>query len=191
MSLSWRKAICKTVRKAKQNDGKNCSSLNESLIATLSEGTFFVSSDYARVHSKFILMSRALFFLFVVLCVSPSILSGHTAKKIARAPDPAYSSALAAVNRFLHAWQTQDHETGIMMLTDSARQQVSRKQLQDFFSPNGDAAFEIRRGHRLSSGEYAFPVVLFGSSSDEPQPRTREIVIVKSGKDDWAVGKLP
>lgn len=77
------------------------------------------------------------------------------------------------------------------MLTDSARQQVSREQLQEFFSPNGDAAFEIRRGHRLSSGEYAFPVVLFGSSSDEPQPRTREIVIVKSGKDDWAVGKLP
>jgi hypothetical protein len=104
--------------------------------------------------------------------------------------DPAYGAALAAANRFLHAWQTQDHETGIMMLTDSARQHVSRDQLQEFFSSGPDAAFEIQRGKRLDTAEYVFPVVLFDSSSS-PRPHVCKIVVVKAGKDDWVVDKLP
>jgi hypothetical protein len=104
--------------------------------------------------------------------------------------DPAYGVALAAANRFLHAWQTQDHETGIMMLTDSARQHVSRDQLQEFFSSGPDAAFEIQRGKRLNVAEYSFPVVLFNPSSS-PRPHVCKIVVVKAGKDDWVVDKLP
>src|SRR5262252_2135534 len=79
-------------------------------------------------------------------------------------PDSSYGSALKSANRFLHAWQTQDQETGILMLTDRAREQASSDQLQEFFSPGGDAAYEIQRGRRVKSGEYAFPVVLFGGS---------------------------
>lgn len=104
--------------------------------------------------------------------------------------DPSYGPALAAANRFLHAWQTQDHETGIMMLTDSARQHASREQLQDFFSSGPEAAFEIQRGKRLNAAEYSFPVVLLNPSSS-PSPHVCKIVVVKAGKDDWAVGKLP
>ena len=104
--------------------------------------------------------------------------------------DPAYGAALAAANRFLHAWQTQDHETGIMMLSDSAREHASRDQLQEFFSSGPEAAFEIQRGKRLNADEYSFPVVLF-NPSNSPRPHICRIVIVKAGKDDWAVDRLP
>jgi len=104
--------------------------------------------------------------------------------------DPAYSSALAAANRFLHAWQNEDHETGIVMLADSARQNMSADLLQTFFSPGPDAAYEIAHGQRLKAGEYAFPLVLFGLS-EGPRPRNCKLVVIRVGKSDWAVEKLP
>jgi len=111
-------------------------------------------------------------------------------KSISPAADPAYAAALAAANRFLHAWQTQDHETGIMMLTDAAREHASRERLQEFFSPSPDAAFEIQRG-KLVNGEYVFPVVLFGLSESDAHAHAGSVVITKMGKGDWAVDKLP
>src|SRR5207244_10178414 len=94
--------------------------------------------------------------------------------------DPAYGSALAAANRFLHAWQNEDHETGIVMLADSARQNVSADLLQTFFSPGPDAAYEIAHGQRLKAGEYAFPLVLFGLS-EGPRPRSCKLVVIRVG----------
>src|SRR5215471_9433870 len=91
----------------------------------------------------------------LVFLVAPSSPARSSRDSIAAA-DPSYRAALAAANRFLHAWQTQDHETGIMMLTDAAREQVSRERLQDFFSTGPDAAFEIQRGKHVN-GEYVFP----------------------------------
>lgn len=113
-----------------------------------------------------------------------------SSKNISAAVDPAYTAALAAANRFLHAWQTQDHETGIMMLTDAAREHASRERLQEFFSPGADAAFEIQRGKHVN-GEYVFPVVLFGSSESDAHAHVGSVVITKLGKEDWAVDKLP
>jgi hypothetical protein len=133
-----------------------------------------------------------LLLLFFILCsISLARVPKNSSRLINSAySDPAYGPALAAANRFLHAWQTQDHETGIMMLTDSAREHASREQLQEFFSSGPEAAFEIQRGKRLDAAEYAFPVVLFDQSSS-PRPHVCRIVVVKAGKDDWAVDKLP
>jgi hypothetical protein len=133
-----------------------------------------------------------LLLLFFILCsISLARVPKNSSRLINSAySDPAYGPALAAANRFLHAWQTQDHETGIMMLTDSAREHASREQLQEFFSSGPEAAFEIQRGKRLDTAEYVFPVVLFDQSSS-PRPHVRRIVVVKAGKDDWAVDKLP
>jgi hypothetical protein len=78
-----------------------------------------------------------------------------------------------------------------MMLSDGARQRVSADQLQDFFSPTASAAFEIEHGKRLNQGEYAFPVVLFGLSGSPDRAHVCKIVVVRAGKDDWAVEKLP
>ena len=131
--------------------------------------------------------------VLLVICLSASLpLRAHSARHSARrvASDPAYSQALAAANRFLHAWQTQDHEAGIMMLSDAARQQVSPETLQDFFTPAADAAFEIQHGQRLSARAYSFPVVLFGLPGTGRAHSSR-IVVSKVGKDDWAVEKLP
>jgi hypothetical protein len=128
------------------------------------------------------------FLLFFSIC---PISSGHTRKNTSRAIDPLYGSALAAANRFLHAWQAEDHETGIMMLSDSARQHVSPDRLQSFFSPGPDAAFEIARGKRVSSAAYKFPVVLFDASGTPAHRHACTVIVIHSGKDEWIVDRLP
>jgi len=126
--------------------------------------------------------------LFLSIC-PVSFASRH--KNASRAIDPSYGSALAAANRFLHAWQAEDHETGIMMLSDSARQHVSPDHLQTFFSPGPDAAFEIARGKRVNSAAYEFPVVLFGASGTPAHRHNCKVIVTRSGKDEWTVDRLP
>lgn len=77
-----------------------------------------------------------------------------------------------------------------MMLTDAARQQASSEKLQEFFSPGDHAAYEIERGRRVNGGEYIFPVVLFGTTQNA-HPRACRLMIMRTGKDDWAVNRLP
>ena len=132
----------------------------------------------------------ALLIVCTILFFTPAIPS-RVQKTTSRASDDSYSSALAAANRFLHAWQTEDHETGLMMLTDSARQHTTGARLKQFFSSGSQAAFEIRHGRRLSPGEYVFPVVLFGLSEPPSRPHTSKIIITKVGDDDWAIDRLP
>jgi hypothetical protein len=120
---------------------------------------------------------------------------GATKGKPSLAPrfDPAYISALAAANRFLQAWQNQDHETGLLMLTDGAKQHSSEDYLEGFFSSGFDTAYEIARGKKLEAGRYAFPITLFGSHSNASRQHRQktEIVVVRAGKDEWAIDKLP
>jgi hypothetical protein len=129
--------------------------------------------------------------LFLVAVLVPSASFARIHKSSQRAADPAYGPALAAANRFLHAWQTQDHETGLMMLTDAAREHASREQLQEFFLSGPQAAFEIERGKRVNAAEYVFPAVLFDESVPAHKPHACRIVVVKAGKDDWSVDRLP
>jgi len=132
-----------------------------------------------------------LFRVIICLCFLTPTLHSRTVRHSSRAMlDPAYNSALAAANRFLHAWQIPDHEAGILMLADSGRQGASPESLQAFFSPGPDAAYEIAHGERVKPGEYEFPLVLFGASAD-PHPRWCKLLIVRTGKSDWAVKKLP
>jgi hypothetical protein len=137
-------------------------------------------------------MRRRITFTVLCCCLFASTLLAHPSKHARHAAaDPSYSAALATANRFLHAWQTQDHETGIMMLSDAARQQVSPERLQEFFSPDGSAAFEIEHGKRLNAGEYVFPIALFGLTGSRDHAQICRIVVTRAGKDDWAVDKLP
>ena len=77
------------------------------------------------------------------------------------------------------------------MLSDSAREHATGEQLQEFFSPGPQAAYEISRGKRVSAGTYEFPVVLFGSSRDLTRPHLATVILRSDGKNDWAVDKLP
>lgn len=107
------------------------------------------------------------------------------------AADSDYVSALAAANHFLHAWQNQDREIGLAMLSDAVKNTSSEDSLQTFFSPGGEAAYEISHGKKLKRGAYLFPVSLFASEFKSAHPHTSEIVVVQTSKDDWAIDKLP
>ena len=116
--------------------------------------------------------------------------------KPAAAPDADYVAALATANRFLHAWQTQDHEAGLLLLTDAAKKQTSEDRLEMFFSSSGSSreGFEINHGKRLKAGRYQFPVALWQivpGKDRKPHPHFSEIIVVRTGKDEWAIDKLP
>lgn len=134
-------------------------------------------------------MKRALISI-VLLYAFCGISFGHTHRSVKHTFDPSYCSALATANLFLHAWQSEDHETGIVMLSDFARQRTSPEQLQEFFSPGPDAAYEIARGKRIKSGSYIFPVVLFSNTAHSHRLTTK-IVVMRDGKSEWSVANLP
>jgi hypothetical protein len=135
-------------------------------------------------------MRRAVIFFILILGICPRSFP-HSRKTVHHSVDPLYGSALAAANRFLRAWQDQDQETGIMMLSDTARQSLSPDKLQSFFSPGPDAAYEIARGRRVNSAVYEFPVVLFGASAASSRPHVCTVIVTRSGKSDWTIDKLP
>ena len=114
---------------------------------------------------------------------------GHSAKQ-APLSDPGYVFALGAANRFLHAWQTGDLETGMVLLSDSVRRSHDAGSLEQFFFSGSDRAFEIGRGKR-HPGRYRFPVCLVTKSGDGLHRTFSEIILVNTGKNDWAVDKLP
>jgi hypothetical protein len=108
--------------------------------------------------------------------------------------DLGYVSALAAANRFLQAWQNQDHETGLLMLTDDAKQHSCEEHMEVFFSSGADAAYEIARGRKMKAGRYSFPVTLFpfhSGTTKSDRSQKSEIVVVRTGKEEWAIDRLP
>ena len=111
----------------------------------------------------------------------------------APALDPGYVSALAVANHFLQAWQSGDVESGTVLLTGHAKEALNREALDRFFSNPDPSGYEIDRGTLVKRGRYEFAVVLVTSASKSPRIRRRfsSIVIVNTGKNDWAVDKLP
>lgn len=111
--------------------------------------------------------------------------------------DRDYSSALATADRFLHAWQTQDAESGILLLTDRVREHTAEDRMQEFFSAERSAgsSFEIGRGKKLAANRYEFPIALFlhdtAKTHELSRPKASSLVVIKIGHDDWAVDKLP
>lgn len=104
--------------------------------------------------------------------------------------DPGYVFALATANRFLHAWQTGDLETGMVLLSDHVRHSQNPETLEQFFSGDADRAFEIARGQG-NLGRYRFAVVLVTTTGPRVRRRFSEIIVVNTGKNDWVVDKLP
>ena len=105
--------------------------------------------------------------------------------------DSDYVSALAAADHFLQAWQSGDAENGISLLTERAKKNENRDDLDKFFSAPGPSAFEIDRGKRAKHGRYEFPVVMVSRDSNKLHRKFSSIVIVNTGNNDWAVDKLP
>jgi hypothetical protein len=135
-----------------------------------------------------------------ILSVSIGLLALSAAPLVARpktltAPvETDYAFALSAANHFLHAWQTNDQETGMLMLTDRLKQTTDEDAVSEFFSSSTKRpqSFEIGRGRKLAAGRYKFPVTLFqNSSTRKTRPQTSTLIVVYAGKDDWAIDRLP
>ena len=105
-------------------------------------------------------------------------------------PDPDYVFALAAANRFLHAWQNDDLEAGTVLLSDHVRRSQDPDKFEEFFAGSNDRAFEISRGTG-TRGRYQFAVVLVTVAETRLRRRSSAIVVVNTGKNDWVVDKLP
>ena len=111
--------------------------------------------------------------------------------------DRDYVSALAAANEFLHAWQVQDRAGGVILLSDAAKHQTSEDRIEELLAPGMGVlqSYEIGQGKKLKSGTYSFPVTLFVIGTAKPakpiRPRSSQIVVSRTGRDDWAIDKLP
>lgn len=102
-----------------------------------------------------------------------------------------YISALSTANRFLQAWQSHDQETGLLLLSDNAKRQTSPDSLEAFFSGR-QSAYEITRGRKLKGTRYCFSIVLFDTAdSGRPRPHYAELVVSRTGKEDWTIDNLP
>jgi len=133
------------------------------------------------------------FWLTMLMFLATALFARSRAASLSNV-DPEYIVALSTANRFLHAWQIQDQETGILMLSDTLKQQSSVDRLQTYFSGSAQQAFEISRGKRLRPGCYTFPVAIFDSRASDHQktrPHSSRIVVIHTGKNDWAVARLP
>jgi hypothetical protein len=131
--------------------------------------------------------------LVLSLALQSSTVSIAKSKRapVLAAADPGYASALAAANHFLQAWQNQDHETVLLMLSDAAKQASSEARLNNLLSPGSDAAYEIARGKKLKTGGYTFPVALFPSANKTGHSQRTEIVVVHAANDEWTIDKMP
>ena len=129
----------------------------------------------------------------VILLLSLPIGAAGSGKRHSNPPTPTnrgYVFALATANRFLHAWQTGDLETGMVLLSDHARHSQDPEKFEQFFSGTTDRAFEIASGQG-NRGRYQFAVVLVTTEGTRVRRRFAEINVVNTGKNDWVVDKLP
>ena len=104
--------------------------------------------------------------------------------------DPGYVLALGIANRFMLAWQMGDLETGMVLLSDQVRHSQNPEKLENFFTASSGRSYEIARG-KGNRVRYSFPVVLVTSPGSQVRRRLSEIIVINTGKNDWAVDKLP
>jgi hypothetical protein len=109
-------------------------------------------------------------------------------------PDAEYVSALAVANKFLYAWQSHDEEAGLLLLTDAVKKSSTEDRVATFFTSAPLATYEIGRGKKLKPGLYVFPLALYKSEPGKDKlcpPRYSQLNVIRTGKEDWAIDKLP
>jgi hypothetical protein len=131
--------------------------------------------------------------LLTILLALPALPRSHPHSTKQEIPtEPGYVFALAAANHFLHAWQTGDLESGMVLLSDGLRHSQNADQMEDFFSnaKTKIRSFEITVGHG-HPGRYTFPIVLVTPKGKHITRKFSEITLIEAGKNDWVVDKLP
>lgn len=137
----------------------------------------------------------ALVLLGILLLIAGPLQAGEKTSP-STAVDGDYIAALGTADRFLQAWQAQDQEAGLLLLTDRAKRHASEERLSAFFAsvPGTKQAYQLGQGKKLKAARYEFPVVLYESTATSAgwvHPRFSQIIVIRAGKDDWAIDKLP
>lgn len=78
----------------------------------------------------------------------------------------------------------------MVLLDDRVRHSQDPERFEEFFSGAGNRAFEIAHGTGRRRS-YRFPVVLVTVRANQLHRKFSEIVLIDTGKNDWAVDKLP
>jgi len=129
----------------------------------------------------------------LILCLT-LLLSPLAAKvRPAAGLDPGYVPALAAADHFLQAWQSGDLENGTAFLSSHAKEVATTEVVEKFFANPVSSAYEIGRGKLLKRGRYEFPVVMVTEAAKNARPHRHfsSIIVVNTGKNEWAVDRLP
>ena len=140
---------------------------------------------------------RTALFRFACLTFVLALPTSHLAwaKKhpvAARGPDANYISALNIANRFLEAWRNNDPSAAMPLLTNHAKQQSTEDGIDKLFDGPTTRGFEVPHGKAVRAGRYSFPLVLLQTDdSGHTRRKFGEIIILNTGKNDWAVDKLP
>jgi len=126
-----------------------------------------------------------------VVATSPAV-GAKKHSSPARPPDSGYVAALAVANRFLSAWQSNDQAAAMPLITTRAKQQSTEEGIDKLFDGPSSRAFEITRGRAPRQNRYQFSVVLLQTDdSGHTRRRFADLTILNTGKNDWAVDKLP
>jgi hypothetical protein len=128
----------------------------------------------------------------IAFALTPAPVWAKTHKVLAQPTDSNYIAGLGIANRFLAAWQSNDQAAAMPLVTTRAKERSTEEGVDQLFSGSSDRAFEITRGHLLRQGRYQFSIVLLqADDSSHTRRRFAELIITKTGKNDWAVDKLP
>ena len=135
-----------------------------------------------------LIKATLIFILFIAFSASAAKRKRHAEPPADTSGD--YVFALATADKFLHAWQVDDLETGMVLLSDHVRHSQDPEKFEQYFAGATDRAFEIAHGQG-NRGRYSFAVVLVTTSGSHVRRRASAIMVVDSGKNDWVVDKLP
>lgn len=162
--------------------------MNTPYLPTCTETQFRAPFGLAPLNLRTILIALL---VLATQSATPSSARTHGQHSRTAAPsDPGYVSALLTANRFLHAWQAGDLESGMVLISDGIRHSQNPETFEQLFAATGDRAYEISTGygHR---GRYSFPIVLLAPKGSRITRRSSELTVVDAGKNDWVVDKLP
>jgi hypothetical protein len=112
--------------------------------------------------------------------------------------DADYVAALAAANRFCHAWRQRDLRAGKDLLSTRIKRTFPEARIRDALvgAPNPEhAAFELSDGERVEDGRVVFRLRLFfryaGRAADRIEAPSERIVLVRDAAGQWHVDEFP
>jgi hypothetical protein len=137
--------------------------------------------------------AAVIFFLVVVslLLIAEQSAYSATAARPLLPSLPDYLSALSSADHFLQAWQSEDPEKGMSLLTSHAKKALTTEIVESFFSNEAPSAYEICHGKMLSRGRYEFPILLITAKHNRVRRQFSTIIVLNTGSNDWAIDRLP